>query len=171
MKKVLIAIYGIIFAAFVCYIGYNTFVISGAKIEEYMIFGDVDDHGQTTLMVVTPKNELLCYKMYEDIVECGYYHIVPFKTSNYFGLVYKFDNGIFKWRILPKANNVYNLGMKLLYKEGGSFPDVGKIFKAQMIVYDDKVEMNRVTYRRKPIETSDISSIEEDLKAYRSYNQ
>lgn len=168
MKKVLSIIGGIVFVIFVCYVCYNSFVISGAKIDEYIEFGDIDEHGQTTVIVITPKNELLCYKMFGDVVEKGYYKIVPFKAKGYFGLLYKFERGLLKFRILPRADMVCDAPMKLEYKEGSSFPNVGESFYAQLIVWKDKVEMNRVKYQRRiDLTEADIESIEEELQAIR----
>lgn len=168
MKKVLSVIYAIVVVVFLGYVAYNTFIVSGAKIDEYIEFGDIDEYGQTTVMVITPKNELLCYKIYGDVVEMGYYKIVPFKAKGYFGLLYKFERGLLKFRILPRADMVCDAPMKLEYKEGNSFPDVGDSFYSQLIVWKDKVEMNRVKYQRHTdLTEADIESIEEELQTIR----
>jgi hypothetical protein len=153
MKKIL----NYISIGLILLLGLKSCIVTTISIEDYVLGSRVDEGNQFSRALITPKNELLIAKQFEDISEIGLYKIKGILATKYFlGFYHLKSKGIFPFglRYYPQAKNVLDSELTLVYKEGNSFPEIGQTFKAKIIVYKDHFVINKDDWEIIPMDSN-----------------
>lgn len=155
MKK----IFTYLIIALIAYIVFKSLIISVISIDDYILLEKIDNMGQLDRVLFTPQEEMIYLKKYQDITETGIYSLTGQKATHYFLGFYCFGASPLGLRYYNSPEYVYDSTMKLEKKHGNSFPNIGESYKARIIIYKDKAQINNNIYKRLPISNSERKEI------------
>jgi hypothetical protein len=141
-------IISIIFLGIFILIGLSSLYVIPISIDDYVLVKSTDKNGQKNNIILTPENEMIYIKDYKEIVEVGIYKLKGQKARHFlFGL---YCNGLFPLglRYYNNAEMVFNSTLKLIKKDGASFPEIGETFNSKFIIFSDKAIIGNETYKR-----------------------
>jgi hypothetical protein len=164
MKK--IGFYIIVF--FGLFLGLKSCIISTISIDQNILVEKTDENGQHDRVLLTPKEEMIYVKRFQDIDEIGIYKIKGMEATHYFLGLYCLGSFPLGLRYYNNVDKVFDAELILEQKHGASFPNIGESFKAKILVFKDKVIIGKYSFKRislSPKENEEMISSIEKLKS------
>jgi len=129
-------------------IGIESCTINPILIKEDVLFERFDTQGERDRVILTTDNEMFLTKQYNEIEELGYYKLEGSAAKHYFGGLYCIGKFPFGLRYYNNAENVIDGELKLVFKNGNSFPEVGDEFYTKIVIFKDRAIIGKHTYTR-----------------------
>jgi hypothetical protein len=148
MKRILLILFAAIAVIVVLFFVYKGSVHSVVTIEDYIMLSNTSAAGQQDNVIITPGNEMIYTKTYNDVVEGALYSIKGEKVNHYFFGLYMTGKYPFGLKYFKKPEKVFKAELKLINKDGESFPLVGSVFTYNVVIFQDKAIIGGQTYKR-----------------------
>jgi len=158
MKKIETFIVYIILGAILLFV-LKGCISTTASFDNYILAEQTNENGHIDRVILTPQNEMLYLKRFKDIDEIGLYKLTGEEATHYIAGLYCFGSFPFGLRYYNNAENVVDSEMKLVYKVGDSFPEVGESFKVKIVIFNDHVIIGKDSYKRIKITEQDKEKI------------
>jgi hypothetical protein len=145
-------------------------VVNTISIDNYLLV-ERTDGPQISRVLITPKNEMLIAKKYQDVREVGLYKIKGVYATKYFPGVYNFNSkGIFPLglRVYPHALQAFDSDIELVKKEGNSFPNEGSKYSVKIIVYNDHIIKGKDKWERVTVSDEDKNQMSYMIQHFKS---
>ena len=139
-------VYIIIAITFVLFFGYKGFFIKSAQFDDFVYLTKTVD-GQQENVIILPNNQLLITKTYNDYVEAALYDVKGQVANHYFFGLYRLGSFPFGLRYFKNPKAVYKVEIKIIKKEGNSFPKIGSKFQTKIVLYNDKGIVGKDEFR------------------------
>lgn len=166
MKK--LPIYFII--GLIVLLGLKGWIVSTIHFDDYILGTHSEADGQSSRAIFTPKNELLIAKRFEDITEMGFYKVKGIEAIKYpFGFFNFKSIGMFPFGIrhYNKVDMVLDSELTLTYKSGESFFDIGRTYKAKIVIYKDHFVINKDRWEILPLNNNEKAEAEVAIQKVR----
>lgn len=128
--------------------------------DNYILVERTDENGQQDRVILTPKNEMVYVKKYQELVEYGIYKIKGQEATHYISGIYCIGTFPLGLRFYKNADKVYDAQLILSKKNGDSFPSVGESFKSTIVIYPDKVKIGKYLYKKLSPTESEMAELE-----------
>ncbi len=123
-------------------------ILTGISIDDYIILENLDKEGQLDRVVLTPKDEMIYTKNFQNIFEVGIYEIKGQEATHYISGIYCIGTFPFGLRYYHNAEKVFDAELKLTKKQGESFPGIGDAYRAKIIIFKEEAKIGNHSYKR-----------------------
>ncbi|NQU80699.1 MAG: hypothetical protein HQ543_04190 [Bacteroidetes bacterium] len=164
MKKYL----AYIIIGFFVIMGFKSCIKTLIKIDDYILLEKSFESGQNDRVILTPQFEMIHVKKLQDITEIGIYSIKGYEATHYLFDLYNIGRFPLGLKYYNKAESVFEVEFKLKNKLGDSFPKVGKSFNSKIIIFDNNVIIDKLTYKRISLEESEKTELKNSIKLLKS---
>jgi len=141
-------------------IGLKSCIMTVISFDNYILVERTDENGQQDRVILTPKNEMIYIKKYQELVEYGIYKVKGQEATHYISGIYCIGTFPFGLRSYKNAEKVYDAQLILSKKNGDSFPSVGESFNSTIIIYPDKVKIGKFFYNKLTPTESEMTEFE-----------
>jgi hypothetical protein len=141
------------------FIGLKSCIISTISIDKYIVVEKTDETGQHDRVILTPNEEMIYVKRFNDIDEIGIYKIKGIEATHYFLGLYCIGSFPFGLRYYNNVDKVIDSELVLTKKRGNSFPNIGESFKAKILIFNDKVTIGKYSFKRVSLSTTENSEL------------
>ncbi|HCT93715.1 MAG: hypothetical protein A2X19_06055 [Bacteroidetes bacterium GWE2_39_28] len=145
------------------FFGYKGFVIKSVKFDDIIFLTKTVD-GQQDNVVILPSNELLWTKTYGNHVEASLCKITGQFANHYFFGLYRLGSFPFGLRYFKNPKAVYKVDLKIIKKEGDSFPSVGTTNETRIVIYEDRGTIGSNEFRIVSLSESEKKELLRNLK-------
>lgn len=150
------------------FLGFKSCIVTTISLDDYILLENTDKGGQRNRIIITPKEQMVIVKRFEDVSEMAVYDIEGEEATNYFGGLYCVGTFPLGLRYYNNAEIVLLSDLRVIRKEGDSFPDVGSKFKANMVILKDKAKVGDNEYKRLNLSDNEKKELEEMVNMFLS---
>ena len=129
-------------------IGLKSCIVTVISIDDYILVEKSDEYGQQDRVILTPQNEMIYVKKYQDIVEIGIYKLKGQEATHYLFGLYCIGTFPFGLRYYNNADKVFDSELTLVKKQGDSFPIIGDSFNSKIVIFKNKAIIGKSTFKR-----------------------
>jgi len=141
-------------------IGLKSCIMTAISIDDYILVERFDENGQNDRVMLTPKNEMIYVKRFQEIVEVGIYKVQGQEATHYIFGIYCIGTFPFGLRYFDNPEKVFDSQFTLTKKHGDSFPEVGNSFRAKIVIFKDKVKIGKYSYKRLDLNKEERENME-----------
>jgi hypothetical protein len=168
MKKAFQISLGTIFGLIILFIVLKSAIKTVLQFDNYSSYSFIDERGQINTILIVPNNEIIFIKKYHEYYEMVLYYVTGTDAVHYFGPFYNVGETPLGIRVYPKAKEVWNADAELKDKEGNlsesTFPEIGKEYQMQIILYEKELSINGDVFKRDTISPDYIRAIRKEFK-------
>ena len=149
-------------------IGLKSCIVSQLSIDDYILLERKDERGQKDRVILTPKEEMIYIKEYNNLREVGIYKIKGEKATHYMFGLYLVGNFPFGLRYYTNAEKVFNAKLLLKDKSGSSFPKIGNSYNSKIVIFKDKGIIGDKDFKRNKKPENKDATINNFVKSLKS---
>lgn len=148
------------------FLGFKSCIVTTISLDDYILLENTDKGGQRNRIIITPKEQMVIVKRFEDVSEMAVYDIEGEEATNYFGGLYCVGTFPLGLRYYSNAEKVLQSELSVIKKEGDSFPDSGSNFKAKMVIFKEKAKVGNHEYKRLKLSDNEKMELEEMINIF-----
>src|SRR5680860_1003277 len=141
-----------IFIAFWLFVGLKGCVHTVYSPKNIEVYKDLNDTGELTKVYIVPGNKMIVKKQFLEEYEYAVFKVRGTDATHYFGPFYNKGESLLGIRTFSNANEVWNLEMEILDKEGNlietTFNEIGDTYRNTLVIRDNSIEFGNYEYKK-----------------------